>query len=191
MNTPLPNKILKSLCVFCASSSEVHHKYMDLAAQLGQELACSGIRLVYGGVQGGLMGAAADAALAAGGEVVGVIPEVLLPQERAHKGLTKLYVTPDMHSRQQKMAKLADGFIILPGGIGTLAEFFEILTWKHIGLHRKPIILINYQGFWDSLIALLNQSENERFLYAKLTDLLVIWESVDNIKEIQTFFASE
>lgn len=96
------------------------------------------------------MGAAANAALAAGGEVIGVIPEVLFGQERAHQGLTKLYIMRDMHERQQKMAALADGFVVLPGGLGTLAEFFEILTWKQIGLYDKPIILVNIDGFWDS-----------------------------------------
>ena len=188
MNTPLPNKILKSLCVFCASSSEVHQKYIDLAADLGTMLAQAHICLVYGGAQGGLMGAAANAALAAGGEVIGVIPEVLFGQERAHQGLTKLYITRDMHERQQKMAALADGFVVLPGGLGTLAEFFEVLTWKYIGLHDKPIILVNIDGFWDSLIETMGNCQQQGFLNGDFLDLVRI---CNDLHTIRTFFVFE
>lgn len=156
---------IESLCVFCASSSAIDPAYMDLAAETGRLCAENGWRLVYGGARGGMMGTMADAALAAGGHVEGVIPDVLGPQERAHTGLTRLHLVADMHARQQKMAQLADGFVVLPGGIGTLAEFFEIITWKAIGLHRKPVAVIDSGGFWSGLVHTIEQCAAGRFLH--------------------------
>lgn len=156
---------IKSLCVFCASSPAIDPKYMDLAAETGRLCAGNGWNLVYGGARGGMMGAMADAALAAGGHVEGVIPDVLGPQERAHPGLTRLHIVADMHERQKKMAHLADGFIVLPGGIGTLAEFFEIITWKSIGLHQKPVAVIDAGGFWSGLVNTIEQCAAGKFLH--------------------------
>lgn len=167
----------KSLCVFCASSSAIDPAYMDLAAEMGRLCAENGWRLVYGGARGGMMGAMADAALAAGGHVEGVIPEVLGPQERAHSNLTRLHIATDMHDRQQKMAELADGFIVLPGGIGTLAEFFEIITWKAIGLHQKPVAIINSDDFWSSLLDTIEKCAAEGFLHRDPDRLFEVFQS--------------
>ena len=184
----LVNSDVQSVCVFCASSDAVDQKYKDLATELGELIAGQGLRLVYGGAQGGLMGAAADAALAAGGEVYGVMPEILSNRERAHKNLTKLTITKDMHERQQTMTDLADAFVILPGGTGTLAEFFEILTWKQIGLHQKPIILVNMFGCWEPLLGMINTCLKQGFLHENPETLFSI---CDNIEDVQAFFSSE
>ena len=127
------------------------------------------------------MGALANAVLVAGGEVIGVIPEVLGPQERAHQGLTELHIVDDMHERQQKMMTLSDGFIVLPGGLGTLAEFFEILTWKAIGLHGKKIALVNTDGFWDPLLEQLRQNEDKGFLHAEQARLFAVFEGIEGL----------
>ena len=182
------NRDIQSVCVFCASSDAVDQKYKDLAFTLGGFLAAQKLRLVYGGAQGGLMGAAADGALAGGGEVFGVMPEILSDRERAHKNLTQLYVTKDMHERQQKMAELADAFVILPGGTGTLAEFFEILTWKQIGVHKKPIVFCNAFGFWNPLISMLDSCLQQQFLHENPKTL---FEICDNMKDVQNFFSVE
>ncbi len=179
---------VQSVCVFCASSDAAPQKYKDLAASLGTLIAERGLRLVYGGAQSGLMGAAANSALAAGGEVIGVMPEILSGRERAHKNLTKLTITKDMHERQQTMASLADAFVILPGGMGTLAEFFEILTWKQIGLHQKPIILVNMFGFWDPLLATINSCLKDGFLHENPETLFSI---CDNMEDVQGVFSAE
>ena len=155
---------------------------MDLASRLGGFLATQGMRVVYGGAQGGLMGAVADAALDKGGEVIGVLPEILSDRERAHKGLSALHITKDLHERQQKMAALADAFVVLPGGTGTLAEFFEILTWKQIGLHEKPIILANIYGFWGGLLDALDHGFEEGFLYQPLKDVIEIFDTMDDLE---------
>jgi uncharacterized protein (TIGR00730 family) len=177
---------MTSICVFCASSNAIDPRYLKLAAETGRLLAARGWRAVYGGARGGMMGAMANAALESGGEVVGVIPEVLGPQERAHQGLTELHIVNDMHERQQKMMALADGFIVLPGGLGTLAEFFEILTWKAIGLHGKKIALVNARGFWDPLLGQLRQTEEEGFLHAEQARLFKVFEGIE---DIGNFFA--
>lgn len=135
------------LCVFCGSSSGRDPAYSVLAAQLGRTLAQRRIGLVYGGGRVGLMGVLADAALAAGGEVIGVIPKTLLDREVGHRGLTQLRVVDSMHARKALMAELADGFVALPGGIGTLEELFEVWTWAQLGMHRKPCGLLDVGGF--------------------------------------------
>lgn len=172
--------------MFCASSSAVDQKYMDLAAALGGLIAARGLRLVYGGAQSGLMGAAADSALAAGGEVTGVMPEILSGRERAHKTLTTLHITKDMHERQQKMADLSDAFIVLPGGTGTLAEFFEILTWKQIGVHGKPIAVLNAYNFWTPLLDMLSHCGTEGFLHQNPEDFFTV---CDDLEAIRTFLS--
>ena len=163
---------LASVCVFCGSSPGVDHAFVAAAEEVGRLLATQRRRLVYGGGRIGLMGAVADAALAHGGEVIGVIPRALVEKEVAHAGLTELRVVASMHDRKAAMAELADGFVALPGGIGTLEEFFEIWTWGQLGLHHKPFGLLNVAGFFDPLLAFLDQLTDQRFLRAEHRGML-------------------
>src|SRR5437660_3626844 len=144
------------LCVYCGSSGAVDRQYRDAAAELGACLAAAGIGLVYGGGRVGLMGLLADAALAGGGEVIGIIPSRLRDAELAHPRATEMVVVESMHERKRLMAEKADAFAVLPGGIGTLDELFEILSWKQLGLHDKPILLVDIAGYWSPLRALLD-----------------------------------
>ena len=155
---------MKRVCVFCGSSPGANSQYAELAHRLGVMLARRGLGLVYGGGNVGLMGRLADAVLKAGGHVTGVIPQSLVDLEVAHTGLPDLRIVGSMHERKALMADLADGFIALPGGIGTLEEFCEILTWAQLGLHRKPCGLINAAGYFDHLMAFLDHAVRERFL---------------------------
>jgi uncharacterized protein (TIGR00730 family) len=165
---------VKRVLVFCGSSPGLRPEYAECAAELGRELAARDLEVVYGGARVGLMGALADATLAAGGKVIGVIPGRLVEHEIAHAGLTKLHVTETMHERKALMAELSDGVIALPGGSGTLDELFELFTWKQLGLHRKPIGLLDAVGYWRPLIEFLEHAVNERFLRAEyLEDLQV------------------
>ena len=136
------------------------------ARALGQTLAAQGIGLVYGGAHVGLMGAVADAAMAHGGEVIGVIPQTLVEREVAHRGLTQLHVVDTMHQRKAKMAELSDGFIALPGGLGTLEELFEVVTWAMLAIHRKPIGVLDTDGYWTSMFSFLTRAANEGFIDA-------------------------
>jgi uncharacterized protein (TIGR00730 family) len=163
---------LASVCVFCGSSPGVDPGFVAAAEEVGRLLATQGRRLVYGGGRIGLMGAVADAALAHGGEVTGVIPRALVEKEVAHAGLTELRVVASMHDRKAAMADLADGFLALPGGIGTLEEFFEIWTWGQLGLHHKPFGLLNVAGFFDPLLAFLDQLAEQRFVRAEHRGML-------------------
>jgi uncharacterized protein (TIGR00730 family) len=147
---------MRRLCVFCGSNPGNAPAYRSLAAQLGHTLARRGIGLVYGGGQVGLMGALADATLEAGGEVIGVIPQALLDREIGHRGLTELRIVGSMHERKALMAELADGFVALPGGIGTLEELFEVWTWAQLGLHAKPCGLLDVDRFFAPLISFLD-----------------------------------
>src|SRR5579883_15172 len=142
---------VKRLCVYCGSSSQVDEIYRRAAARLGQVIAQAGIELVYGGGRVGLMGLMADAALAAGGRVIGVIPHLLHDREVGHAGVGELIVVGSMHERKQRMFDLADAFVMLPGGLGTLDETIEILTWKQLGLHDKPVIIADIAGYWAPL----------------------------------------
>ena len=155
---------LQRVCVYCASSDGVRPEYVAAARTLGTLLATRGQALVYGGGRVGLMGAMADAAIAAGGEVIGVIPHALVQREVAHHGLTALHVVDSMHERKSMMSELADGFIALPGGLGTLEEFFEMWTWAQLGVHRKPIGLLDVARYWHSLVMMLEHAEAEGFL---------------------------
>jgi len=155
---------MKSLCVFCGSSSGIRPEYGVVARELGTLLARRGTELVYGGGRVGLMGALADAALAAGGRVVGVIPQMLLDKEVGHTGLSELHVVATMSQRKVLMGELAEAFIALPGGIGTMDELFEAWTWTQLALHRKPCGLLNFQGYYDPLVAFLDRSTQEGFL---------------------------
>src|SRR5437764_819991 len=150
----MPN--IRRLCVYCGSSGAVDRQYREAASELGACLAAAGIGLVYGGGRVGLMGLLAEAALAAGGEVIGIIPARLRDLEVAQTNATELVVVDSMHERKRQMAERADAFAILPGGIGTLDEMFEILSWKQLGLHRKPILLVDIGGYWAPLRALLD-----------------------------------
>ncbi len=155
---------MQRLCVFCGSSTANSSIYADAARRLGALLASRGMELVYGGGHIGLMGILADAALEAGGEVIGVIPQSLQERELAHSNLTRLHVVETMHQRKALMADLADGFAALPGGFGTADELFEILTWAQLGLHAKPIGLLNVAGYFDFLLAWLNRAVGDGFL---------------------------
>ncbi|MBW2454119.1 MAG: TIGR00730 family Rossman fold protein [Deltaproteobacteria bacterium] len=154
----------KRICVYCGSSSGVADRYLDAAREMGRCLADRGIAVVFGGGRVGMMGAVADAALEAGGEVYGVIPEQLKDLELAHDGLTELHVVDSMHARKVKMAELSDGFVALPGGWGTIEEIFEITTWTQLGYHRKPVGLLNALGYYDGLLTFLTHAADEGFI---------------------------
>ncbi|WP_330947577.1 TIGR00730 family Rossman fold protein [Thermomonas sp. LB-4] len=156
---------MKTLCVYCGSNAGNDPAYAALASDLGTRLARDGIALVYGGGNVGLMGIVADAVLAGGGEVIGVIPQQLVDWEVAHKGVTRLEVVDSMHTRKARMFELADGFVALPGGFGTLDEMFEMLTWRQLGLGRKPCAFLGVNGFWQPLMAMLDTMVRERFLH--------------------------
>ncbi len=155
---------LKSVCVFCGSRRVTRPEYLEGARALGAELARRGLTLVYGGSKIGLMGAVADAVLAGGGRVVGVLPQVLQTKEIAHPGLTELHLVDSMHTRKALMAERADAFIAMPGGVGTFEELLEITTWAQIGLHHKPIGLLNVAGFYAPLLTLMQRAVEEGFI---------------------------
>lgn len=154
----------KRICVFCGSSSGARPRYASAAISLAQHLAARNIGLVYGGGKLGLMGTLADAALAAGGDVIGVIPRSLAGKERSHHGLSELRVVESMHERKALMAELSDAFIALPGGYGTFEEFCEVLTWTQLGLHRKPCGILNVEGYYDALLQLFDHALAEQFV---------------------------
>ncbi|HET6434252.1 MAG TPA: TIGR00730 family Rossman fold protein [Xanthomonadaceae bacterium] len=156
---------MRAVCVYCGSNAGARPAYAERAAILGMRLAREGLALVYGGGNVGLMGIVADAALAAGGEVVGVIPEQLMRWEVAHTGLTRLEVVANMHERKARMFDLSDAFIALPGGFGTLDEMFEMLTWRQLGLGDKPCAFLDVDGFFEPLMAMLDRMVAERFLH--------------------------
>lgn len=164
---------LDRICVFCGSNFGRGPTYRAAAEALGRLFAERGITLVYGGARVGLMGALADAVLAAGGQAVGVIPKSMLQREIAHRGLTELHVVDSMHERKALMANLSDAFIALPGGFGTLEEFCEILTWGQLGLHQKPVALFNVDGYYDDLLALFEKSFSEQFVRIEHCRLII------------------
>ena len=153
-----------NIAVFCGSASELDPRIMVAGRVFGQQLARRGFGLIYGGASIGLMGAVADSAIEAGGEVIGVIPQVLVDAEIAHRNLTRLEVVRDLHRRKARMAELADGFAVLPGGLGTLDETFDIITWRTLGLHEKPIAFLDTLEFWKPLRAMLEQMVEMRFV---------------------------
>jgi uncharacterized protein (TIGR00730 family) len=166
--------LVKRVLVFCGSSPGRQPSYAACAASLGGVLAARGLEVVYGGASVGLMGALADSALAAGGRVIGVIPNRLVEAEIAHAGLTKLHVVETMHERKALMAELSDAVIALPGGTGTLDELFELFTWSQLGLHRKPIGLLDVDGYWQPLLRFLEHAVDERFLRAEHFQSLLV-----------------
>jgi uncharacterized protein (TIGR00730 family) len=167
------------LCVYCASNDGADPAYLDAARRLGRALAERGIHLVYGGGRVGLMGAVADAALDAGGLVTGVMPHALVQREVAHHGLTQLHVVDSMHTRKAMLLDMADAFVALPGGIGTLEEFFETWTWAQLGVHRKPVGLLDVQGFWRPLVSLLDHLGTQGFLRGTPRDWLLVHDDVE------------
>ena len=168
---------MKRLCVFAGSSAGCRPEYQRIADDLGRALADRHIGLVDGGARVGLMGIVANAVLESAGQVVGVIPEVLVAKEVAHEGLTELRVVGSMHERKAVMADLADGFIALPGGWGTLEEFFEVLTWAQLGLHRKPCGLLNTRGYFDGLMSFVDHSIREGFVRREYRSMISVANS--------------
>lgn len=165
---------MRRVCVFCGSSLGSSPAYAEAARGLGEALARRRLGLVCGGGSVGLMGVVADAALAAGGEVVGVIPEALERRELAHRNLTRLEVVGSMHERKARMAELSDAFVALPGGLGTLEELAEVLTWAQLGLHRKPCALLDAGGYWRPLVAFLDHAVSERFVRPEHRAMLLV-----------------
>jgi uncharacterized protein (TIGR00730 family) len=170
----LSNRPLRRVAVYCGSADGTNTAYLAEARALGAAIAASGLGVVYGGACVGLMGAVADSALAGGAEVIGVLPAVLDGREIAHTGLTALELVPTMHERKARMAELADAFLVLPGGYGTLDELLEAVTWAQLGLHDKLVILINTAGYWDGLLAFLDSTVAAGFVKQKNRELLQV-----------------
>jgi uncharacterized protein (TIGR00730 family) len=175
-----------TICVFCGSSSRVASEYRETATALGRTVAERGHRIVYGAGNVGLMGLVADAALAAGGEVIGVIPRFLVDLEVGHRGLTELRVVETMHERKRAMADLADGFIVLPGGFGTLEEAIEVVTWRQLELHDKPIVFLDVAGFWRPLVALIDHVIAEGFAQPAHARLIAVAPTVEEALTLAT-----
>ncbi|MDZ3822921.1 MAG: TIGR00730 family Rossman fold protein [Pseudoxanthomonas sp.] len=172
---------MQSVCIYCGSSAGDRPGYVELARDVGRLLAARGLRLVYGGGRVGLMGVVADAVLAAGGEAIGVIPQRLVDAEVAHLGLTRLEVVESMHARKARMAELADAFIALPGGFGTLDELFEILTWAQLGLHGKPCGLLDVDGYYAPLVAWADLAAARGFVRPVHRRLLMVGTDIDRL----------
>lgn len=170
---------MRSICVYCGSSSGFDSTYIDAARAFGALLGRRGLNVVYGGGDVGLMGAVADATLAAGGEVVGVIPQGLVDREVAHGGLTELHIVHSMHERKALMAELSDAFVALPGGLGTLEELFEILTWAQLGLHHKPVGILNVAGYYDALVAFVDHTVEAGFVRPQHRELFVAHDNAE------------
>jgi uncharacterized protein (TIGR00730 family) len=173
--------VVRAVCVFCGSSSRVAESYRQAAARLGELIGSAGMRLVYGGGRIGLMGTLADAALGAGGRVIGVLPEFLRGLEVAHGGLTELHIVPTMHDRKRTMFELADAFVVLPGGFGTVDETIEIVTWRQLGLHDKPVVMVDVGGFWQPLRELVAAIVGEGFAHP---DHAKLWTVVSSVEEV-------
>jgi uncharacterized protein (TIGR00730 family) len=170
-----------SVCVYCGSSKGTRPRYAAVARELGRELAAHRIRLIYGGGGIGLMAEVADAVMAAGGEVVGVIPELLQKREKGHRGITELRVVASMHARKNLMFELADAFVVLPGGFGTLDEAFEMLTWRQLEMHDKPILFVNMDGYWDPLDRLVEHFIREGFVPERCRGLVTMVAGVADV----------
>jgi uncharacterized protein (TIGR00730 family) len=172
---------MKSVCVYCGSNAGSRPIYAQRAAELGKRLAADGLRLVYGGGNVGLMGTVANAVLEAGGEVTGVIPQQLADWEVAHRGLTKLEIVGSMHERKARMFELADGFVTLPGGFGTMEEIFEMLTWRQLGIGNKPCAFLDMDGFYAPLIDMIDRMVAERFLHPAQREDLWYGEDIEQM----------
>jgi uncharacterized protein (TIGR00730 family) len=176
-----PMTKLKAICVYCGSGPGTHPAFVEAARRFGAILAENGVRLVYGGGSVGLMGTLADSVLDHGGSVTGIIPEFLIGRERPPGRVQELIVTRDLHERKQLMFERADAFVALPGGIGTLEELVEQLTWAQLGRHKKPILIANIESFWDPLCALLDHMEKLQFIRAGLSINLLVAERIEDI----------
>lgn len=174
---------ISALCVYCGSSDRGDERHRDWAADLGREAARRRVRIVFGGGRVGLMGVVADAALAAGGEVIGVIPDILQVREVGHDGLTRLELVDSMHARKARMCALADAFCILPGGLGTLDEAVEIITWKQLRLHDKPIVLLNQAGYWGPFLDLVKHQVEAGYVRPRHAHLYAVADSVRGVFE--------
>jgi uncharacterized protein (TIGR00730 family) len=174
---------MKRICVFCGSNFGLRPVYADMAQKVGAVLAAEGIELVYGGGRVGLMGTIADAVLAAGGKVIGIIPEALAAKEVAHQRLTELYVVGSMHERKAMMEELSDGFIALPGGFGTFEEYCEILTWAQLGFHQKPCGILNAAGYYDSLLSQFDSAVAEGFVSPEHRRIVLVEEEIETLLE--------
>jgi uncharacterized protein (TIGR00730 family) len=166
--------MIKSVCVYCGSTTGARAVYTEAAKALGRAIVAADMSLVYGGGRAGLMGLIADEVLANGGRAVGVIPELLLGKEVGHTNLTELHVVPDMHERKRKMADMSDAFVAMPGGIGTFEELFETYTWAKLGYHRKPVALLNVDGYYEPLLAMLRHTVDEGFMRRVFLDMLQV-----------------
>ncbi|CTQ42896.1 MULTISPECIES: TIGR00730 family Rossman fold protein [Stappiaceae] len=179
---------MKSICVFCGSSYGALEAYADIARETGRAIAEQGYTLVYGGAKVGLMGTVADAALAAGGKVIGVLPRSLQDKEIGHEGLSELHLVDSMHERKAMMADLSDAFIALPGGVGTLEEIFEVWTWGQLGYHKKPCGFLNAEGYYDHLIAFLDHQTEQGFTKQVMRDMAQIASSpLDMIRQFENY----
>lgn len=175
---------MQTICVFCGSSAGVKHEYAVGARELGCVLAKKNINLVYGGGRVGLMGMVADAALAAGSKVTGIIPRSLADKEIAHQGLTDLRIVTTMHERKAMMSELSDGFIAMPGGFGTLEELFEVVTWAQLGIHTKPFGLLNVAGYYDGLISFLDHSVEQGFVPLRHREMIIVSDEAEELVEL-------
>jgi uncharacterized protein (TIGR00730 family) len=174
---------MKNIVVYCGSSKGFNEIYANVAKEVGEYFAKNQIKLVYGAGSVGLMGILADAVLQNNGKAIGVIPQFLRDLEVDHKNLTELYITDSMHNRKQKMAEIAEGVIALPGGFGTFDELFEMLTWSQLGLHEMPIGLLNVNGFYDPLLAMVQKMVDEGFLKKENQELIIVDEKIDLLVE--------
>jgi uncharacterized protein (TIGR00730 family) len=165
---------MKAVCVYCGSAIGARPVYAEAAKAFGRALVEADLALVYGGGSVGLMGTIADEVLGLGGRAIGVIPELLMSKEVGHAGLTELHVVADMHERKKKMADLSDAFVSMPGGVGTFEELFEVYTWAQLGYHQKPVALLNVDGYYDPLIAMLRHTVEEGFMRAPFLDMLQV-----------------
>ena len=172
---------MEAICIYCGSSPGLNPEFREAAINLGRQLARDGITLVYGGGNVGLMGAVADGAICDGGKVIGVIPQSLADKELAHPGLAELHVVKSMHERKKLMADLSDAFVALPGGIGTLEEILEVLTWLQLGFHQKPCAFLNLEGFFDSLLQFLQSSVDQRFLRQDFLNAILVETTPDSL----------
>ncbi|MFP4042028.1 MAG: TIGR00730 family Rossman fold protein [Bacteroidales bacterium] len=180
------------IAVFCGSSTGRSNFIKQQAMQLGKELAARNIALVYGGASIGLMGAVADGVLSEGGKVIGILPEFLSAKEIAHENLTEMILVKDMHERKARMNELSDGVIALPGGFGTMEELFEMLTWAQLGLHKKPVSILNLDGFYDPLIELFGKMEEKGFLSGINRRMLLVEENIDDLlNKMEKYVAPE
>lgn len=180
---------MKSIVVFCGAHEGYDAVYAETAYTLGSILAERNIQLVYGGAKIGLMGAVADGALNSGGTVIGVIPHFLQNREVAHEGLTEMILVETMHERKLKMHELSDGIITMPGGFGTMEEMFEMVTWAQLGLHQKPVGLLNVNGFYDTIKVLANNMVSEGFMKEQTREMLLFSESIDELLELMSNYA--